>query len=103
MLKDMSETEMHESWFSDSTMESVILHWVDSDNYEPLPIHRDDLKIVTPVFYERLKLLRQKCGGWLFKAPVTRQILFAADPNIDEPRWKRDSSGTYRHPSFWRR
>jgi len=45
MLKDMSETDLHESLFSDSTMESRILDWVDSGNYDPLPLlDRDSLE-----------------------------------------------------------
>lgn len=102
MLEDMSETDLHESWFSDSTMESRILDWVDSNSYEPLPLlEGDHLGIVTPEFYARLRFLRQKCGGWLFPAHVTGKILFAADKDIHELRWQRDESGNYQWPTYW--
>ena len=92
MLKDMSETENFSSWFTDSTMESRILDWVDSNSYEPIPLNNDCKKIITIDFYERLKFLRRKCGGWLFPTHVTNQILFVADKDLEAIRWQR--SGT---------
>ena len=102
MLKDMSETDLHESWFSDSTMESRILDWVDAGIYDPLPLRqRDSLGIVTPEFYARLRYLRQECGGWLFPEHVTNRILFVADDDLHELRWQRGSDGKYQWPTFW--
>lgn len=100
MLEDMSETDTSSSWFPDSTMESQILDWVESNVYEPMPV-QDRWKIITPDFYKRLQELRRKCGGWLFPTHVTNQIIFVADKDLSYLRWHKDENGKYQSPKYW--
>lgn len=100
MLEDMSETDTSSSWFPDSTMESQILDWVESNVYEPMPV-QDRWNIVTPDFYKRLQELRRKCGGWLFPTHVTNHIIFVADKDLSYLRWHKDANGRYQSPKYW--
>ncbi|BFL64898.1 hypothetical protein ACX4MY_10760 [Roseomonas mucosa] len=72
----ISESDNASSW--PHCYEDRLRKWVDSGVREPLPVH-DSLKLLTPVFYERLGHLRAVTGGWLYYDEGAGRVVFRAD------------------------
>jgi hypothetical protein len=64
MIETISESHNASSW--PDGRERLIQAWVDADDASAPPPFDDRYSIVTPEFYQRLRELRRKCGGWLY-------------------------------------
>jgi hypothetical protein len=79
---------MHEIGYADQCtswpyyMEEAIQDWLDGGEITASPFV-NDLGIVTPEFYSRLRELRKKVGGWLYW-DVERGVVFLAEDD-----WQR--------------
>jgi hypothetical protein len=63
MLHWIGETHDFSSW--PYGLEDRIKAWVDKGEFQPMPFD-DRREIITPEFYRRLQVLRQRCGGWFY-------------------------------------
>src|SRR5262245_24687528 len=66
--------------------ERHIQAWVDADNFAAPPPFDDRHGIVTPEFYQRLRKLRQQCGGWLYWNDDIKRIVYAPEPEWQQVR-----------------
>lgn len=82
MMQDISESHTASSW--PDGYERHIQAWVDAGDPTAPPPFDDRYGTVTPEFYNRLRELRQLCGGWLYWSDKLRQVIFAS-----EPEWQR--------------
>jgi hypothetical protein len=61
MFHAIGETYMCESW--PQGQERRLLSWLASGDYRAFPLD-DRFDIITPEFFDRLRLLRERSGGW---------------------------------------
>ena len=64
MLHAISESHNASSW--PDGRERLIQDWVDANDASAPPPFDDRHGIVNPEFYQRLRDLRSRCGGWLY-------------------------------------
>lgn len=81
-LHAISESHDASSW--PAHYERRISDWVDAGDPAAPPPFDDRYDIVTPEFFNRLRELRQRCGGWLYWDDTVHKVVFAA-----EPEWQR--------------
>ena len=81
-LHAISESRDASSW--PVGYERRICEWVDAgDPLAPAPFE-DRYGIATPEFFNRLRELRQLCGGWFYWNDSLNKVVFA-----NEPEWER--------------
>ena len=81
-MQEISESHTASSW--PDGYEKRIQDWVDAGDASAAPPFDDRYGIVTPDFFNRLRELRRRCGGWLYWSDDLRRIAFAP-----EPEWQR--------------
>ena len=91
MMQEIGETDQFKSW--PYFREGEIQEWLDHGEMNPPPF--SDVKgIVTPAFYNRLRELRRKIGGWLYWDSEDLAVVF-----LPEDQWqqlRRDPARTTR-------
>jgi hypothetical protein len=80
MLHSISESYNSSSW--PVGRETEILDWVEGGDWTAVPFD-DRHEIVSPKFYERLRVLRRLLGGWLYFDHERQEVIFAS-----EAEWK---------------
>jgi hypothetical protein len=80
MLHLIGESHMQNSW--PYGFEQRIQQWVDHGDLTEIPFI-DGHRIVTAEFFDRLRTLRKRCGGWIFFDQKSLQIVF-----VSEPEWQ---------------
>jgi hypothetical protein len=82
MMHHIGESNTASSW--PFGYERPIQDWVDEGDPTAPPPFEDRYGIITPEFYQRLRELRQRCGGWLYWSDDVEKVVFAS-----EPEWQR--------------
>ncbi len=80
MLHLIGESHMQNSW--PYGFEQRIQEWVDHGDLEEIPFI-DGHGIVTAKFFDRLRTLRRRCGGWMFCDQRSVQVVF-----VPEAEWQ---------------
>jgi hypothetical protein len=91
MMQNISESDTASSWPS-SYQESRIQDWVDAGDPIAPPPFTDRHDIVTPEFFERLRTLRQLCGGWLYWDSNVNAAVFALESHWQSVRSAREAA-----------
>jgi hypothetical protein len=95
-MQDISESHDASSW--PAGYERRIQSWVDAGDPSTPPPFDDRHKIVNLEFFNRLRKLRQLCGGWLYWSADLGRIAFAP-----EPEWQRVRAAQELADAKWRR
>jgi hypothetical protein len=82
MMQEISESHNASSW--PDGYEPHIQAWVDAGDSSAPPPFVDRYGIVTATFFNRLRELRQLCGGWLYWSNDLHHVVFAP-----ESEWQR--------------
>ena len=77
-MQNISESHNATSW--PVGYERHIQAWVDAGDPSAPPPFDDRYNIVSPEFFNRLRELRQLCGGWLYSSDNVPGLVFAPEP-----------------------
>jgi hypothetical protein len=81
MMHQIGESHQAASW--PYYMEETIQDWLDSGDISAVPF-LDSKGIITPEFYNRLRELRTKIGGWLYWRDTDSGVVF-----VREEKWQQ--------------
>jgi hypothetical protein len=90
MMRDISESHSASSW--PSGRERHIQAWVDAGDPAAPPPFDDRYGIVTPEFFQRLREVRQRCGGWLYSNDKLGGVVFAPEPEWQKVRAEQEAA-----------
>lgn len=82
MMQEISESHNASSW--PDGYEPRIQAWVDAGDPSAPPPFVDRYGVITAAFFNRLRELRQLCGGWLYWSNDLHRVVFAP-----ESEWQR--------------
>jgi hypothetical protein len=91
MMQEMSESDTASSW-PRHFQERSIQDWVDAGDPAAPPPFDDRYDIVTPEFFERLRELRQLCGGWLYWDSSMGRVVFAPESEWQSVRSAQEAA-----------
>lgn len=89
LMHEISESHDSSSW--PQGYEWRIQDWVDVGDPSAPPPFDDRAGIVTADFFQRLRKVRQSCGGWIY-APYHGPVVFAAEPEWQVVRAEQESA-----------
>jgi hypothetical protein len=95
MLHAISESDNASSW--PIGYERRIADWVEAGDATAPPPFDDRYGIGTPEFFDELRALRQRCGGWLYWNDHARRVVFAP-----EAEWQRVRAAQDEVEAAWR-
>lgn len=90
MMQHISESHTASSW--PDGYERRIQDWVDAGNPSAPPPFDDRYGIITPEFFNRLRTLRQLCGGWLYWDGKLNCIVFAPEAEWQSVRAAQEAA-----------
>jgi hypothetical protein len=93
MLHSISESHDASSW--PAGYERRIQEWIDSGDLAAVPFS-DRYDIVTPEFFERLRALRRRAGGWLYWDDEADRVVFAPEPEWQKVRAAQEAHAAAR-------
>lgn len=89
VMHEISESHNASSW--PDGREGRIQSWVDAGDPRAEPPFDDRHGIVTDAFFNRLRELRQSCGGWLYWNNDLRRVVFAPETEWQKIRAAQDA------------
>ncbi len=88
LMESIGATDKFTSW--PYGLERRIEDWVDAGDPKAPPPFDDRRGIVTPEFFERLRSLRQQCGGWLYWNG--ERVVFAPESEWQKVRAEQEAA-----------
>ena len=90
MMQDISESDSASSW--PHGYERHIQAWVDAGDASAPPPFDASPDILRPEFFDRLRELRQVCGGWLYWNDNLNRVVFASEPEWQQVRAAQEAA-----------